>query len=149
MISIIVIYVVILALVAVLPEVLDIWLSYRARKQVYNKLIEEASVDKLTFTELQEFLKIVGKPPSGIPGLTRGVIAMTVIVILGIAVFHVLIEGVPAEENQIINLLIFLLFSIIDVFFLHTFFVRPGLRHRRMFAQLSGHIVLDDQKNLH
>ena len=101
--GIILIYVVVLALFAGIPMVLDICLAYRSVNKTRNLLIEKASLDKLELQELQEFIKESGKAPPGIPGLGRATMALTVIVILGIAVFHILAIGVPGNDSQNIN----------------------------------------------
>lgn len=103
----ILIYVVMLALFAGIPITFDIYMAYRAlnktQKQVIEKLIENASFDKLELQELQEFIKVAGKAPPGIPGLARAMMALTVIFILGVAVFHVLVKGVPGGDSSIVN----------------------------------------------
>ncbi len=105
--EIILIYVLVVALFASLPEILDICLAYRSQNKTRNllieKLIEKASLDKLELNELKEFIKESGKAPRGIPGLTRGTMALTVILVLGVAVFHILVKGAPGDDSQIIN----------------------------------------------
>ena len=98
-----IIYVVVLAVVAGLPMLLDICLAYRSRNKTRNLLVEKASLDKLELKELQEFIKEIGEAPPGIPGLARAVMALTVIVVLGIAVIHMLVEGPQGNNSQIIN----------------------------------------------
>ena len=98
-----IIYVVVLALAASLPMLLDICLAYRSRNKTRNLLVEKASLDKLELKELQEFIKEIGEAPPGIPGLARAVMALTVIVVLGIAVIHILVEGPQGDNSQIIN----------------------------------------------
>jgi hypothetical protein len=100
------VYVLTLVLFAGIPFVLDICLSYLSsllsKKQTLNLLIDKASADKLDLEELKEFMKEIGKPPPGIPGLARAMMALTVIVILGIAVFHILVNNAD-KDNLIIN----------------------------------------------
>lgn len=99
----ILIYVFVLALVAGFPMILDICLAYHSRNKTRNLLIKKASLDGLQLEELKEFIKESAKPPPGIPGLARAVMALTVIVILGIAVTHILVEGSPKDDSQIID----------------------------------------------
>jgi hypothetical protein len=40
---------------------------------------------------------------SNVKGLARATMALTVIVVLGIAIFHILAKGAPGENSQIIN----------------------------------------------
>lgn len=103
--EIIIMYVVVIALFAGFPMILDICLAYHSQNKTRNILIEKASIDKLNITELKEFVKDSGKAPPGIPGLARATIALTVIIILGIAVFHMLVKGIPVtgDNSQIIN----------------------------------------------
>lgn len=105
--EIILIYVLVVALFAGLPEILDICLAYnsvnKTQKRLIDKLIDKASLDNLDLKELKEFTKEIGKAPPGIPGLARATMALTVIVILGIAVFHILVKGAPGDNSPIIN----------------------------------------------
>jgi hypothetical protein len=101
--TIIEIYVAVLAVFAILPMILDILLAYLSQNKTRNLLIEKASHNNLTLSELKELLKESGKAPPGIPGLARTMMALTVIVILGIAVFHVLVNGSSGGDSQIIN----------------------------------------------
>ena len=102
--EIIIIYVLVLALIALFPMVLDVLLAYyslnKTRREIIDKLIEKASLNKLGIGELKELLKEGGKAPTGIGGLARTTMALTVIMILGIAVFHVLVTGVSGGNSQ-------------------------------------------------
>ena len=53
--------------------------------------------------ELKEIVKESGKAPPGMPGRARSTMALTVIVILGVAVFHLLVKGGPGDNSQIIG----------------------------------------------
>ena len=99
----IIIYISVLALVSSVPMLLDICLAYSSRNKARSVLIEKATVDGLQPKERQEFITEIGKPPPGIPGLARAVMALTVIVILGVAVVHVLVNGVREEGGEIIE----------------------------------------------
>lgn len=113
--DLIVIYVVVLALLAGVPIIFNVWfnvwLSYRLaenkeRYVLMGKLVEKASDgndNKLELKELQEFLAASREPSSGIPGLARSTMTLTVIVILGIAVFHILAVGIVGDTSQNIN----------------------------------------------
>ena len=99
----ILLYVSVLALVALLPMVLDIFMAYRSRDKTRNLLVEKAAADKLQLSELKELLKEVGISPPGIPGLARATMALTVIVVLGIAVVHILVGSSSDKDSQIVN----------------------------------------------
>ncbi len=101
--EIIIIYVIVLALFASIPMILDICLAYRSLNKTRNKLIENASKDKLELNELKELIKESGKTPPGIPGLARAIMALTVIVILGLAVFHILVKGTSEDDSKIVD----------------------------------------------
>jgi H+/gluconate symporter-like permease len=105
----IIIYVIILALFALIPSVLDIVFAYISLNKIRNRLIDKAP-DRMELKELQEFIKESGQAPTGIRGLSRSTIALTVIVILGIAVFHILVNGIgsthTADNNTQINMII-------------------------------------------
>ncbi len=93
--ELVVIYIVVVAVFAGLPTVLDICMAYLSQNRTRNLLIEKASLDKLQLTELKEFVKESGKPPPGIPGLSRASMALTVIIILGIAGISYTCQGCP------------------------------------------------------
>lgn len=101
--EIILIYVVVVVLFAGLPMILDICLAYWSLNRTRKLLIDKASLDGFQLKELQEFIKEVRNAPPGIPGLARATMALTVIVIMGVAVFHVLVKGAPGANSQIIN----------------------------------------------
>ena len=96
-------YVLILALFASVPIIIDIVFAYVSANKTKNLLIEKASLDKLELAELKEFIKDSGKTPPGIPGLARSTMALTVIIVLGMAVFHILVKGVAGAESPDVN----------------------------------------------
>lgn len=99
----ILVYIILLFIFAGFPIILDIFLAYRSQSRTRNLLIEKASLDNLEIDELRELIKESGKAPPGIPGLARATMALTVIIILGIAVFHVLVKGAAGDNSQIIS----------------------------------------------
>lgn len=101
--DIIIIYVLVVSLFASIPMILDICLAYRSINKTRNKLIEKASRDNLNLNELKELIKESGKTPPGIPGLARAIMALTVIVILGLAVFHILVKGTSGDDSKIVD----------------------------------------------
>jgi len=94
-------YMWVLAAIAIIPLVLDICLAYWSKYRMRQVLVNEAARNQLDQAELQEFIKELGKAPPGISGLARTVMALTVIVILGIAVLHLLVQG--SENTRIIE----------------------------------------------
>lgn len=101
--EIILIYVGVVVLFAGLPMILDICLAYWSLNKTRKLLIDKASLDRLELKELQEFVKEIRNAPPGIPGLARATMALTIIVIMGVAVFHVLVKRPPGVDSQIIN----------------------------------------------
>jgi hypothetical protein len=95
-------YVLIIALVVLVPHVIDIIKAYKSQNKMRELLVTKCAKDGLDATELKELLKEAAKSPPGITGLTRGAIAFTVIVILGIALFHLLITR-TAQDSQVIG----------------------------------------------
>lgn len=104
----ILVYVVIVAVFISLPWVIDIILAYmsqyKIRKLLVDKGLDKASKDGLSLDELKELLRESGKAPGGIQGLSRASMALSVILILGIAVFHLITKEEPAEgDSQIVS----------------------------------------------
>ncbi len=98
-----VIYVVAVGSVAGLPVILDICLAYRSTNKTRNLVVEKASANGLNLKELQELVKKISKSPPGISGLSRATMALTVLMVLGVAMIHILVKGSPKENSQIVN----------------------------------------------
>jgi hypothetical protein len=99
----IIIYVVAIGLIAVLPMVLDMCLAYRSKSRAYKLLADKASANGLNLKELQELVKEISKAPPGISGLARATMALTVIMVLGVATIHILVERCETGDSQIVN----------------------------------------------
>jgi hypothetical protein len=99
----VVLYVVVVGVVAAVPLLADIFLAYWSRSRMRGRLVNHAAIDQLSGDELQAFLKELGSPPPGISGLARSTMALTVIVVLGIAVIHILATGQEGEDSQIVE----------------------------------------------
>lgn len=97
------IYIIIIVAFAVLPLVIDILMAYSSHNKARKMLIDKASLNGLDKDELGELLNESSKPPPGIPGLARSMIALTVILILGVAVFHLLTSNSLGDNSEIIN----------------------------------------------
>ncbi len=98
--SFILIYVIVLALVASIPMIVDIFKAYQSHNETKKLLIGKISQKDLKTEEIKELIKEIDKAPPGIPGLARATMALTVITILGIAVIHVLVKIPFGEQNQ-------------------------------------------------
>jgi hypothetical protein len=98
-----VIYALILAFFITIPTILDICKAYNSRKETWLLLINKASQNGLTKEELQALIQSTAAGPPGISGMSRALMALAVIIILGIAVFH-LLGTCPIKDNtQIVN----------------------------------------------
>jgi hypothetical protein len=99
----IVIYALILAFFITLPTIIDICKAYNSRKETWLLLINKASQDGLTKEELQALIQSTAAGPPGISGMSRALMALAVIIILGIAVFHLLGTCQIKDSTQIVN----------------------------------------------
>ena len=96
-------YALILVLFAAVLLLLDILLAYYSRNKSLNLLIQRAEQSDPDRKELEKLLEASGKSPPGIPGLARSMMALTVIVILGVAVFHLLAKSEVKDTGLIVN----------------------------------------------
>jgi uncharacterized membrane protein len=107
---IIFLYALILAFVILVPTLMDICKAYRSqntnRQLIINKLVEAAGKDKLDMEELKALIEAASTGPPGISGMSRSLMAYAVIIILGLAVFHLLAFcncGAKSEALKIVN----------------------------------------------
>ena len=84
-------------LVWLIPYLRDIRMAYTARAaqtdQLVKSLITAARQDGLSIDELRELSTMVQEPPSGVIGLTRALIALTVLTGVGMALVLTLISN--------------------------------------------------------
>lgn len=100
----ILVYVVIVAVFISLPWVIDILMAYVSQYKIRKQLVEKASANNISLAELKELLKEIGKAPGGMQGLSRASMALSVILILGIAVFHLITKNEPTDgDSQIVG----------------------------------------------
>ncbi len=85
-------YALILVLFIALPTIIDIFMAYNSRKRTWTMLIEKASQDTLDKEELSALIKATAVGPPGISGMSRALMALAIIIILGIALFHLLVN---------------------------------------------------------
>jgi hypothetical protein len=85
--------------------------TYLARTANLFYLMRLAGKDLIDKEELKELLAMLSKAPAGIKGLARTSMAMAVIAVIGLAVFHVLVfyqnpKGeVPAVLTSVLSIL--------------------------------------------
>lgn len=103
MVETITVYIATIALFASVPIILDIISTYLSVYYTRKLLIQKASADGLKLEELKQIVKESRKELSGIQGLARAVMALSVIVILGIATFHVLVKGVIGIPENLVR----------------------------------------------
>jgi len=103
--EIILVYVVIVALFISVPSIIDILMAYVSHYKIRKLLVDKASESNgLKLSELKELLKESGKAPGGMQGLSRATMALSVILILGIAVFHLITKDEPTDgDSQIVG----------------------------------------------
>jgi hypothetical protein len=106
--NIIWLYALIVALLVLIPHLVDIFKAYKSREALIKKLADQG----VPVAEIKELIKEAVKSPSGITGLTRGAIALTVIAILGIALFHLIITR-TTEDSQVIGNVLSMVSSLI------------------------------------
>lgn len=97
------VFVVIVALFASIPILLDICLAYWAMNDMRKRMLEKASLNGLNIKELREFVEESAKAPPGIPGLARATMALTVLVVLGVALLEMIAEKPPSANSQVVN----------------------------------------------
>jgi hypothetical protein len=80
-----------------LPIWLDARRAYKLRERavelVGGKLLDVAAKDGLKITELRELLATIGEPATGQRGLSRALMAFTIITVIGVALVALLLSG--------------------------------------------------------
>lgn len=104
-------------LIVVLPiscTIYDIHKSYKERTDVLKQLRPHA-----TNEEIKGLLRDMDQGPTGLTGLTRGLIALTLILVLGIAAFHMVVFApkVPDIADKLLTLLAGALTAITGFYF--------------------------------
>jgi len=91
----------------------DIRKSYAERQSVIGKLPPSVKP-----TEIKELLVAMDDGPTGFIGLTRGVIAVTLILILGLAILHLIMFGSePTVAERLLTMLAGALTAVIGFYF--------------------------------
>ncbi|MBZ5613253.1 MAG: IPT/TIG domain-containing protein [Acidobacteriia bacterium] len=88
------IYVGLIALLPTICTIYDIRKSYKEREGVLAKLGNNPTVQ-----EIGSLLAGMDKGPTGFTGLTRGLVALTLILVLGFAVFHLVVFAPPKPPD--------------------------------------------------
>jgi len=108
-----------LALIVVFPvggHLYDMHKSYEERKWV----LSPPETSAMTAEQRMDLLKALNLGPTGLTGFTRGAIAVTLILILGIAVFHLIVlppDYVPDLAEKLLMLVAGTLTSIVGFYF--------------------------------
>ncbi|NTU42209.1 MAG: hypothetical protein HGA78_03990 [Nitrospirales bacterium] len=91
----------------------DIIRSYGERSLVLNKL------DSVTTDERKTLLAALNQGPTGLSGLTRGLLALSLILVLAIAIFHLIVFQTMADyvAEQLLTILAGSVASIIGFYF--------------------------------
>jgi hypothetical protein len=106
-----------LLLIFALPltcTIYDIYKSYKERSSVLDKL-----GNNLTSEEIKNLLLEMDVGPTGLTGLTRGIVAVTLVLVLAVAVFHlvVFVPKVPDIAEKLLMLLAGTLTAITGFYF--------------------------------
>jgi hypothetical protein len=84
-------YVLLLVLSVLIPVVKDISEAYSFARTTRKEIIDKVSATDLSIEKLRLILDELNLSPPGIPGLGRSTMALTIILILGIGVVHLLV----------------------------------------------------------
>ncbi len=112
---ILILYILIIAIPPAGSNIYDIYLSYRERREVLKLLSGNAKI-----AEVNTLLETMDKGPSGLTGLTRGTIAVTLILVLAVAIFHLVVftpSDIPKIADQLLTLLAGTLTAITGFYF--------------------------------
>lgn len=108
-------YVLLLVSLPFICTIYDIRRSYQERKVVLDKLPSHATMDHVA-----ALLSKMDQGPTGLTGLTRGLIAITLVLALAIAAFHLIVfapAGIPDIADKLIMLLAGTLTAITGFYF--------------------------------
>jgi hypothetical protein len=107
-----------------LPIWLDARRAYKLRERavelVGGKLLAAASKDGLRMAELRELLATIGEPATGQRGLSRALMAFTIITVVGVALVALLLSGSADASDlrkTVITSLLTLLGTIVGFYF--------------------------------
>jgi hypothetical protein len=99
-----------------LPIWLDARRAYKLRMKALDmiggKLLNAAARDGLKITELRELLATIGEPATGQRGLSRSLMAFTIITVVGVALVALLLSG-SADSSDLRKTVITSLLSIL------------------------------------
>jgi hypothetical protein len=99
-----------------LPIWLDARRAYKLRERavelVGGKLLDVAAKDGLKITELRELLATIGEPATGQRGLSRALMAFTIITVVGVALVALLLSG-SADSSDLRKTVLTALLSIL------------------------------------
>jgi hypothetical protein len=117
---VLILYVILLVLFPFLLMWTDILKAYRFAQDTRTLLMEKFTPDKVTLDELKLLLADVDTSPPGIPGLARATLAFTLLLVIGIMLFHVLVlsgHDIPSGADKLLTLLGTALTSVIAFYF--------------------------------
>jgi hypothetical protein len=107
-----------------LPIWLDARRAYKLRERavelVGGKLLDVAAKDGLKITELRELLATIGEPATGQRGLSRALMAFTIITVIGVALVALLLSGSVDSgdlRKTVLTALLSILATIIGFYF--------------------------------
>jgi hypothetical protein len=97
----------------------DILKAYGFARETRELLLAKFSADRLSLDELKVIVADLDTSPPGIPGLARSTFAFTLLLLLGVILFHLMISGhdIPPGIEKMLTLLGTALTSIIAFYF--------------------------------
>jgi hypothetical protein len=102
--ALLIVYIGLIVLLPLICTIFDISKSYRERNKVFGKLLG----DRATTEEIGALLAKMDQGPTGLVGLTRGLLALTLVLALAFAAFHLIVFA-PAKVPDIADKLLMLL----------------------------------------
>jgi hypothetical protein len=118
--KVLIFYVALLVLFPFLLMWTDILKAYRFARETRTLLMGKVTPDKVTLDELKLLLADVDSSPPGIPGLARATLAFTLLLLVGIMLFHVIVisgQDIPPGADKLLTLLGTALTSVIAFYF--------------------------------
>jgi IPT/TIG domain len=103
---VILIYVVLIVSLPWAATIIDLTRAYREQRALRSEIISKLP-SNISLEQLRALLAEMSQGPSGTTGLTRGAVALTLLLILGIAVFHIVVFApkVPDMVEKLLTLL--------------------------------------------
>jgi hypothetical protein len=131
--ALLVVYIGLLVLLPLICTIYDIRKSYRERSDVFGKLLG----DHATTDEIGALLAKMDQGPTGLVGLTRGLLALTLVLAIAFAAFHLVVFA-PTKVPDIADKLLMLLAGTLTAITGFYFGSKAATEAAQQQAQPSG-----------